>query len=179
MNTTDASQVAFATVKIHNNADAVNCIKFGKSYKYAESDEYYYAQIEIEGGFKSGDVITIAGAYNNADEKNAAVACRSDPTSTEALWTTENFINGKTSESDPVEQTYSLTEAAEKLYFGRSGNTGTCVTLLKITRGGATGINEMLNVKINDDAVYNLAGQKVAKDFKGIVIKNGKKILQK
>ena len=179
LNTTDASQVAFATVKIHNNADAVNCIKFGKSYKYAESDEYYYAQIEIEGGFKSGDVITIAGAYNNADEKNAAVAFRSDPTSTEALWTTENFINGKTSESDPVEQTYTLTEAAEKLYFGRSGNTGTCVTLLKITRGGATGINEMLNVKINDGAVYNLAGQKVAKDFKGIVIKNGKKILQK
>ena len=30
-----------------------------------------------------------------------------------------------------------------------------------------------------DGAVYNLAGQKVGNDFKGIVIKNGKKMLQK
>jgi hypothetical protein len=175
----DAAQVAFATVKIHENADAVNCIKFGKSYKYAESDEYYYATLEIEGGFKSGDVITIAGAYNNADEKNAAIAFRSDPASTDPLWLTENFINGRTSASEPVEQTYTLTADAEKLYFGRSGNTGTCVTLLKVARGGATGISEKLNVKITDGAVYNLAGQKVGNDFKGIVIKNGKKMLQK
>ena len=177
--TTDASQVAYATVKIHENKDAVNCIKFGKSYVYAESGEYYYATLEIEGGFKSGDVITIAGAYNNADEKNAAIAFRSDPASTDPLWQTDNFINGRTSASDPVEQTYTLTADAEKLYFGRSGNTGTNVTLLKVTRGGATGISEMLNVKINDGAVYNLAGQKVGNDFKGIVIKNGKKMLQK
>ncbi len=175
----DAAQVAFATVKIHENADAVNCIKFGKSYKYAESDEYYYATLEIEGGFKSGDVITIAGAYNNADEKNAAIAFHSDPASTDPLWLTENFINGRTSASEPVEQTYTLTADAEKLYFGRSGNTGTCVTLLKVARGGATGISEKLNVKITDGAVYNLAGQKVGNDFKGIVIKNGKKMLQK
>ena len=31
----------------------------------------------------------------------------------------------------------------------------------------------------NDGAVYNLAGQKVGNDFKGIVIKDGKKMLQK
>ena len=79
--TTDDSQVSYATVKIHENADAVNCIKFGKSYKYAEAEEYYYATLAVDGGFKAGDVITIAGAYNNADEKNAAVAFRSDPTS--------------------------------------------------------------------------------------------------
>ena len=28
-------------------------------------------------------------------------------------------------------------------------------------------------------AVYNLAGQKVGKDFKGLVIKDGKKYIQK
>ena len=174
----DAAQVAFATVKIHENTDAVNCIKFGKSYVYAESGEYYYATLEIEGGFKSGDVITIAGAYNNAEEKNAAIAFRSDPASTDPLWLTENFINGRTSASEPVEQTYTLAADAEKLYFGRSGNTGTCVTLLKVTRG-ATGISEKLNVKIADGVVFNLAGQKVGNDFKGIVIKDGKKMLQK
>ena len=175
--TTDAAQVSYATVKIHENTDAVNCIKFGKSYKYAEDTEYYYAKLAIDGGFKAGDVITIAGVYSNDAEKNAAIAFRSDPTSTEALWVTENFINGKTSAAEPVEQTYTLTADAEALYIGRSGNTGTCVTLLKVTRG-ATAIK---NVKVQtaDGVVYNLAGQKVSGDFKGIVIKNGKKMLQK
>ena len=35
------------------------------------------------------------------------------------------------------------------------------------------------NHKVYDDAVYNLAGQKVDKRFKGIVIKNGKKMFQR
>ena len=175
--TTDDSQVSYSTVKIHKDADVVNCIKFGKSYIYAESDEYYYALLEMEGGFKSGDVITIAGVYNNKDEKNAAIAFRSDPASTEPLWVTDNFINGKNNESDPVTQTYTLAADAAKLYIGRSGNTGTCVTLLKVTRG-TTGISEMLNIKV-DSAVYNLAGQKVGKDYKGVVISNGKKMIQK
>ena len=56
--TTDNSQVSYATVKIHENADAVNCIKFGKSYKYAEDTEYYYAKLTVDGGFKTGDVIS-------------------------------------------------------------------------------------------------------------------------
>ena len=175
--TTDAAQVSYATVKIHENTDAVNCIKFGKSYKYAESDEYYYAKLAIEGGFKAGDVITIAGVYSNDAEKNAAIAFRSDPTSTEALWVTENFINGKKDAAEPVEQTYTLTADAEALYIGRSGNTGTCVTLLKVTRG--TTAIENVKVQTADGVMYNLAGQKVSNDFKGIVIKNGVKMLQK
>ena len=175
--TTDNSQVSYATVKIHENADAVNCIKFGKSYKYAEDTEYYYAKLTVDGGFKTGDVITIAGAYNNADEKNAAIAFRSDPTSEEPLWVTENFINGKTSADNPVTQTYTLTADADILYFGRSGNTGTCITLLTVTRG-ATAI-ENVKVQTADGVMYNLAGQKVGNDFKGIVIKDGKKMLQK
>lgn len=174
--TTDNSQVSYATVKIHENTDAVNCIKFGKSYKY-EDAEYYYAKLTVDGGFKTGDVITIAGVYSNDAEKNAAIAFRSDPTSTETLWVTENFINGKTSAAEPVEQTYTLTADAEDLYIGRSGNTGTCVTLLKVTRG-ATAI-ENVKVQTVDGVMYNLAGQKVGNDFKGIVIKDGKKMLQK
>ena len=35
------------------------------------------------------------------------------------------------------------------------------------------------NVKANNGVIYNLAGQKVGKDYKGIVIMNGKKMIQK
>ena len=44
---------------------------------------------------------------------------------------------------------------------------------------GATAIQTVKAAQANDGAVYNLAGQKVGNDFKGIVIKDGKKMLQK
>lgn len=129
-------QVKYNTVKIHNNTDAVDCIQFGKSYKYT-TDEYFYALLETEGGFKKGDVISIAGVYNNADTKNAAIAFYADPAG-DAIWTTENFINSRSSADDPVAQTFTLKENAEKLYIGRKGNTGTCITDLKVLRGFIT-----------------------------------------
>ena len=43
---------------------------------------------------------------------------------------------------------------------------------------GATAI-ENVKVQTVDGVMYNLAGQKVGNDFKGIVIKDGKKMLQK
>ena len=46
--------------------------------------------------------------------------------------------------------------------------------------GGADGINNIVNDNTNGSAViYNLAGQRVSKDFKGIVIMNGKKAVMK
>lgn len=48
----------------------------------------------------------------------------------------------------------------------------------EFVEGGATAI-ENVKIQMADGVMYNLAGQKVADDFKGVVIKNGKKILQK
>lgn len=42
-----------------------------------------------------------------------------------------------------------------------------------------SGINAVKANVANNAAVYNLAGQKVGKDFKGLVIKDGKKFIQK
>lgn len=52
--------------------------------------------------------------------------------------------------------------------------------ILAIEEGGTTGISTIKNAELNiQDAIYNLAGQKVGADYKGIVIKNGKKMLNK
>ncbi len=62
-------------------------------------------------------------------------------------------------------------------YFGNLG--------LKNTKdykidGGGTGIETVkVTNKVADNQMYNLAGQKVGNDFKGIVIVNGKKMLNK
>ena len=44
---------------------------------------------------------------------------------------------------------------------------------------GSTGISTVKANAANNAAIFNLAGQKVANDYKGIVIKNGRKMIQK
>ncbi len=49
-----------------------------------------------------------------------------------------------------------------------------------IVKGTATGINTIqVSDAKTDDGYYNLAGQRVNADFKGIVIHHGKKMLKK
>ena len=51
---------------------------------------------------------------------------------------------------------------------------------VKFAEGQSAGIEAVKNVKANADAAtYNLAGQKVDNSFKGVVIKNGQKMIQK
>ena len=127
--TTETTDVSYSTVKVKNVS--TDCIKFGKSIKM-EDNEKYYAELSVEGGFKSGDVISITGCYNNSAEKNAAIAFY-DQNKTN-LWTTNNFLNTNDTSVEPTAQTFTLTADAEKLFIGRSGNTGTCILELTITR---------------------------------------------
>lgn len=41
------------------------------------------------------------------------------------------------------------------------------------------GINEVKTTRSNSDVTYNMAGQRISKDYKGLVIRNGKKIIKK
>ena len=171
----------FDAVKIKTNTTSVPGIKFANSYSAEGVSNGNHAELTVEGGFKAGDVVTIAGAFNNADEtkKSAIDLFVLDGTTPVVLFTTQQFINGRLTDNDPVAESFTLTEDAEKLYIGRNGNTGTIVTLLNVSRGGSDNI---LNVKtsiVESDVVYNLAGQKVSKNFKGLVIENGKKIVKK
>lgn len=63
-------------------------------------------------------------------------------------------------------------------YIFRATGKSTYFNTFKITRSGSTGINTVKAAE-NNSAIYNIAGQKVANDFKGLVIKNGKKMIQK
>lgn len=173
---------AIATVKIHN-ADEIPGIKFANSYTSEGAVTDNKVELTVDGGFKKGDVITIAGAFNNSDNtKKAAVDLFTmDGTKANVLFTTDQFINGKDKEANPVEQSYTLAADADKLYIGRNGNTATFVTLLKVVRTSSTGIQQTIAPAkvIENNVIYNLAGQRVNESYKGIVIKNGKKYIQK
>ncbi len=60
-----------------------------------------------------------------------------------------------------------------------SGTGNILVSSIVITPVGATGIETIKAVeKAQEGAIYNLAGQKVSESYKGIVIKNGKKVVK-
>ena len=50
---------------------------------------------------------------------------------------------------------------------------------LNVDKGNAAGINAITsNGKLANGAIYNLAGQRVSNNYRGIVIKDGKKVMQ-
>ena len=64
-------------------------------------------------------------------------------------------------------------------YIFRATGKSTYFNAFKITRDGTTGISNVQTIKIDNEAVYNLSGQKVDASYKGVVIKGGKKFFQK
>ena len=168
-------------VKLKTNTVSTPGIKFANSYASENVSNGNNAELSIEGGFKSGDIIKIAGAFNNTDntKKSAIDIFTLEGTTPTVLFTTQQFINGRLVNDDPVVETFTLTADADKLYLGRNGDTGTFVTFLQVVRGGTDGITHVMDVKVANGSLYNLAGQKVDKSQKGILIQNGKKFVNK
>ena len=59
-----------------------------------------------------------------------------------------------------------------------SGTGNILVSSIEITPVESTGISTVKATAENNSVIYNIAGQKVSKDYKGLVIKNGKKMIQ-
>ena len=91
-----------------------------------------------------------------------------------------NFKSYKDTENPDV-CTYSFGEnKLNVITFTNTGEQCCFVIKIAIAAGTATGINAINAATIDANApAYNLAGQKVDSSFKGIIIKNGKKMIQK
>ena len=50
---------------------------------------------------------------------------------------------------------------------------------LVLTAGSPDGIAELTSSPVSQVPIYNLAGQQIGNGFKGIVVRNGKKYIQK
>ena len=78
---------------------------------------------------------------------------------------------------NPVRQTYSYTGSATTITIQPAGGSNFYGIFVK---SGATGITKtVFNANDVNAPAYNLAGQKVDKSYKGVVIQNGKKMIQK
>ena len=76
-----------------------------------------------------------------------------------------------------VEKENSVMIGANRAYLTPSDATATAK--INIEYSEATGISSIKTTTIENDVMYNLAGQKVGNDYRGIVIKNGHKFFNK
>ena len=90
------------------------------------------------------------------------------------------IIKGDKSE---FRKTESGTIAANKAYLKIPTGTPSKLNIVfaedEEQQGETTSIRNMTNTNVNNNVVYNMNGQRVGSDYKGLVIVNGKKIIKK
>lgn len=148
--------------------------------------------LTLDQALEVGDVIEITAYRNkNADGKNASIMFYFE---NGAEWAdTKSFVNILSDDenadwdndgSTPNTNTWEITaaEAGSKTIkmTRNSASTNLFITKFVITRGGASGIeNVEVVTPVKNNAIYNLSGQKVDASYKGIIIVNGKKYFNK
>lgn len=122
-----------------------------------------------------GGTLTVASANDNIVKVVYAVFFNN--------WDESNNINNQelemTSEKEgkKVFKFYNWTGVSKKVVLNVKKAFLRSVT---ITTVSAAGIKNVQTIEVNDKApIYNLAGQRVSKDYKGVVIQNGKKFVRK
>lgn len=122
-----------------------------------------------------GGTLTVASANDNIVKVVYAVFFNN--------WDESNNVNNQelemTSEKEGknVFKFYNWTGASKKVVLNVKKAFLRSVT---ITTVSAAGIKNVQTIEVNEKApVYNLAGQRVSKDYKGVVIQNGKKFVRK
>lgn len=136
-----SGSTAAQTVKINGNTKTVDCYALKNGYTANNAYNGNSINLTTEGGFKTGDVITIAGAINNADAAKRATAVLftlKEDNSTSTLFKFSDFINGQLSNNNPVEESYTLEKDADALYIGRDGGTTASLILIKVVRPSGT-----------------------------------------
>lgn len=142
-------------------------LKIESSY----DDNFVFA--EFEDGYSIQDCF---GRYLYMDGEHAAFQLGTEP----VAWEVEASDNG----------TFSLTNNGKFIQFGEGTfkSFGAYAIMQDITVlpmlfkmvEGATGINNIqTTTAVKNNVMYNIAGQRVNKDYKGLVIMNGKKMMVK
>ncbi|WP_373174130.1 hypothetical protein [Prevotella merdae] len=142
-------------------------LKIESSY----DDNFVFA--EFEDGYSIQDCY---GRYLYMDNEHASFQLGKEP----VAWELEASDNG----------TFSLTNNGKFIQFGDGTYTTfgayakkmdkTVLPMLFQMVEGATGINNIqTTTAVKNNVMYNIAGQRVNKDYKGLVIVNGKKMMVK
>lgn len=173
-------------VKLKDGSN-ISCIEFENDYTATD----YYLEIIPPAGFKKNDVVKIAGVYSSKESATSQLDLFQIIDSTpDIVLTTNPLVNANSVTEAPEYESITLFRAYDRLYIGRTkGSTSNpMLTSLRVEgertyeemQESTTGITEHV-VKFEIDLTkpfYNLKGQRVGNDYKGIVIQNGIKIIR-
>ena len=178
------------------SADDINMSNAGNHcirLRGAKDFSTYTVSIALDEELAADDQIAIT-AYRNKDtaDKQSGVLAKFDKGGEISCSTGLEFVNihadataDQNHGTEPNTVTFTVpAEAAgsKNIIMTRfATSTNLFITKIEITRGGTTSIQnvEVVNVKPANNYIYNLRGQRVDESYKGIVIKNGKKYLNK
>ena len=154
---TKASTIYDLVNNVGTTTNGTNCttsngkITLGSDYRGKEGK--YITIAPSNGGFKTGDVITIKGY---CDSKNASgIEIHSDANG-ESIFKTNTFAS---SSNNGSEYTFTLTEDCDNLYLGRFGGGNTYITSLTVTRPADSGMARLSAAFAkNNDVVLNTKG---------------------
>lgn len=143
----------------NNNDGKIVLSANGKEYKfnngYKDTNAGVNLKLSIDGGFKEGDIITIAGYISNDDAAKYGtldlfLADSYNSTTPTVINEFAHFANTKKGETI-TEQSFTLQDDYGILYLGRNGNTAANVTLIKIERPVTTYWSEVAGESYNED----------------------------
>lgn len=155
-------------------------------YLQTQSKEGTLDELKIESSYDDNFVFTsfedgysiqdCYGRYLYMDAEHAAFQLGKEA----AAWSVEKSENG----------TFMITNNGKYIQFGDGTYTSfgayaekkdnTVLPMLFVLGEGQTGINNIhTSTAVKNNVMYNLAGQRVNKDYKGLVIMNGKKMMIK
>lgn len=184
---TISAKVDEARVNYGNKAKDVQYYTICLSGKKATYPESAYVTISLDKPLAADDVISVT-AFRNKNESGKNVTIEfifGGEAKTAEMASTEQFPNlNVDGENDDAPGTQTFKVPAEAagctvLDLTRgSASTNLFITKLEITRGTG-GIDDVVVTENENAPMYNLQGVQVDENYKGIVIKNGKKFFNK
>lgn len=119
------------------NGTKIVALSFNNNWGEANDN---YIKLTADGGFKTGDVVTVKGVIANKDEAKRG-ACKLTTSVNDLLYKSDDFVNLTLAPtSDVPSYTYTLAADAPELYLSRDGNTRTQLIYISVVRaeGGET-----------------------------------------
>lgn len=151
----------------NNNTTAYKAVTGSKFYIGTSS---CFFKIDLDTPLKTGDVITF---YDMLATSNGLNGVYVGTSSTDKTYSTTTDVFGTVTYSVPAGL-----NGVSTIYINRVQGKGTYFSKLTIDHMIDPSSVSTINVS-KDDAMFNIYGMRVGNDYKGIVIKNGKKYLIK
>ena len=187
------------TSKYNSNSTSCTVITLPNSYSSTKDGvtTHCYVEVSVEGGFKAGDSLTIQPftSMSTSDftggKKYANIELR--PVTGDVVGSAVNLTgsaagaltvtDGHEEAGEPKTFGYVLPADCDKFRLARQGGTRINILSFSVIRrtlndpGTTTAVENTQTIK--NGIMYNILGQQVDENYKGIVILDGKKILRR